>query len=262
MLQAALADCVLALYPSACRLCGVRSEDGLACVEHHLPEAPVGPRCERCAAALPRALRDGERCAACRRDPPGFARCVALADYRRQPGVQAWVLALKHGGRSDLGPMLGGVLARRLRALGDAGPRRGDVLVPVPLHPLRRLERGHDQARGLARGLAAALGLECVEALVRSRATPPQGAPGAVSRTANVHGAFACRARAARRLSGRGVWLVDDVVTSGSTASECARVLRRAGAGPVAVVCLARAGARPVEDDEPGAVARDGPARE
>jgi ComF family protein len=256
ILQAALADCVLALYPSACRLCGARAEDGLACVEHHLPEAPAGARCERCAAALPRALPDGERCAACRRAPPGFARCVALADYRRQPGVQAWVLALKHGGRADLGPGLGALLARRLRALGDAGPRAGDVVVPVPQHPLRRLERGHDQARALARGLAAALDLERVDALVRSRATPPQGAPGAVSRAANVHGAFACRSRAARRLAGRAVWLVDDVVTSGSTASECARVLRRAGAGPVAVVCLARAGARPEEDDEPAPAAR------
>jgi ComF family protein len=249
-LRAALADCAQALYPRACRLCGARSDDGIACAEHRLPEGPGAPRCARCAVLLPGALPDGERCAACRRDPPGFVRCVALADYRRQPGVQAWVLALKHGGRADLGAPLGALLARRLRALGDAGPGPGDVLVPVPLHPLRRLERGHDQARAIARGVSTALGLAWGDALVRVRATPAQGAPGAVSRTANVHAAFACRARAVRRLAGRAVWLVDDIVTSGSTASECARILRRAGAGPVTVVCLARAGGR-AEESEP-----------
>ena len=242
----ALSDCAAALYPSACRLCGARAADGIACEEHRLPEGPAGPRCGRCAAQLPRALRDGERCAECRRDPPGFVRCVALADYRKQPAVQAWVLALKHGGRADLGAVLGCVLARRL--VEAPGPE--PVVVPVPLHPWRRIERGHDQARAIARGLAAALGRPCVDALVRSRATSPQGAPGAVSRAANVHGAFRCRARAALVLRGRAVWLVDDVVTSGSTASECARVLRRAGARAVAVACVARAGPRPPDELE------------
>jgi len=243
----ALSDCAAALYPSACRLCGERAADGFACDEHRLPaelDGLGGPRCGRCAAKLPRALRDGERCAACRREPPGFVRCVALADYRQQPAVQAWVLALKHGGRADLGPVLGCVLARRL---GEA-PGPDAVVVPVPLHPWRRIERGHDQARGIARGLAAAMGLPCVDALVRGRATAVQGAPGAVSRAANVHGAFRCRRSAMNALQGRGVWLVDDVVTSGSTASECARVLRRAGAGAVAVACVARAGGRCEEE--------------
>ena len=74
--------------------------------------------------------------------------------------------------------------------------------------------------------------------------TPPQGALGARSRTANVRAAFARRRRDAGELRGRAVWLVDDVVTSGATAEACARVLAGAGARAVSVLCLARAAGR------------------
>jgi len=83
-----------------------------------------------------------------------------------------------------------------------------------------------------------------VRALRRVRATPVQGAIGTVSRSANVRAAFAtARGPLARlgRIAGAEVWLVDDVVTSGSTAAECARILRRLGAAHVGVLCVARA---------------------
>ena len=146
------ADVVDALYPSRCALCGEASAPSAAeaCARHALPDpgrGPRGARCDRCARALPPALPDGTRCAACRRRPPRFRRVVALGDYRADEALRAWVLALKHGGRRDLAPPLGRALARRLRAA--FGGRA--LLVPVPLHPLRRLERGYDQARALAR---------------------------------------------------------------------------------------------------------------
>lgn len=226
-----------AVFPPRCPLC----EAHVACPEHRLPPGPHGSRCGRCARRLPRGLPDGYRCAACRRRPPAYGRLVVLDGYPGRDGaLREWILALKHGGRRDLARPLGRALARRLQRAGEPGP--GALLVPVPLHPWRRFERGHDQALGLARAVGRATGLPVVRALRRLRYTPAQGAAGAVSRRANVRGAFAARRLAARRLRGVEVWLVDDVVTSGATLEECARVLRSAGAGPVAALAAARAG--------------------
>jgi len=162
--------------------------------------------------------------------------------------LREWVLALKHGGRRDLAAPLGALLG----ALVTDRLGRGSALVSVPLHPLRRLERGYDQALLLARAAAEASGGSVVRALARRRWTAPQGGAGARSRAANVRDAFAPRRGSARRIAGREVGLVDDVVTSGATASACARALRRAGARTVHVFCLARVEkVRPAEEALP-----------
>ncbi len=117
------------------------------------------------------------------------------------------------------------------------------VLVPVPLHFVRRIERGYDQAWLLARACGEEAGLPALRVLRRVRATPVQGALGTSSRAANVRGAFAPSIESrwnSRRIAGADVWLVDDVLTSGSTAAECARILRRLGARSVSVLCVAR----------------------
>lgn len=234
-----LEDLVDLVWPPRCHLCGGASGRAFTCDVHRLPQAPPGPRCGRCAAALPEVVPDGSPCAACRRDPPGFAATLALGDYRAQPALAEWVLALKHGGRRDLAWPLGRALGELL-ARAAAVP--GSLLVPIPLHPLRRLERGYDQAGLLARAASETSGLTVLAALRRTRATRPQGEPGAGSRALNVRGAFALRRGASPRLAGREVWLVDDVASSGSTASEAARELRRHGARRVALLLVARGG--------------------
>jgi ComF family protein len=178
--------------------------------------------------------------------PPAWTTLVSLADYERDAALRTWVLALKHGGRRDLAQPLGSMLARSLAEQAARGKLEleGALVSSVPLHPVRQFVRGYDQAALLARFFALELGLPCIRALLRTMATAPQGSPGSSSRQANVRGAFRARRSAARRLSGRTVLLVDDVVTSGATAQECARCLRRAGAARVIVVCLARAGPR------------------
>ena len=233
-----------ALCPARCPVCALALDgDQPACPEHLLPDGgPAGPRCRRCADRQPPALAavppERLRCAACRRRPPPFHRVLALGDYREDAGLRAWILALKHGRRRDLAPDLGRALARRLAV---HGPLAGALLVPVPLHPLRRLERGIDQARLLAREAAAHGGAEWRPLLRRTRWTAPQGAPGSRSRSANVRGAFALRAPSlVQDLAGRAVWVVDDVLTSGATAAGCTRALTRAGARRVGVLCLAR----------------------
>ena len=238
-LTRAAAELADALWPRACPLCGAAAPDEVACAAHALPERPRGARCERCAAALPPGLPDGARCAACRRRAPGWSRLVALGDYAAAPALREWILALKHGGRPELARWLAPPLAARAAPWLAAT----DVLVPVPLHPLRRLERGYDQAALLARELGERSGLRVAALLHRVRDTSPQGAWGPRSRASNVEGAFAVAL--GRRAAPQRVWLVDDVVTSGATAAACARALRRAGVREVGVLALARAAPRP-----------------
>jgi predicted amidophosphoribosyltransferase len=134
-------------------------------------------------------------------------------------------------------------MARRLFDEGSEHLERA-LVVPIPLHPLRRFERGYDQAAALAAVVARECALPLARPLRRVRWTEPQGSPACASRTANVSGVFAVKPLRGRLLRGRFVWLIDDVLTSGATASECARILRRGGAAGVGVLVAARATGR------------------
>jgi ComF family protein len=114
-----------------------------------------------------------------------------------------------------------------------------DAVVAVPLHPWRRLVRGYNQSEALARGLCGRLSLPLRPWLRRVRHTPTQTGRPASARRANVRGAFAVRRGAV--VAGRTVLLMDDVMTTGATASEAARALMSAGARAVTVAVLARA---------------------
>ena len=250
-----------------------------ACAEHALPGGARGPRCSRCAVLLPRALPDGARCPDCRRRAFGVARTLALFDWRTQPAVHPWVFALKYGGRRDLALPLGVLLGRAFarRAGAQAGAQRTrHVFTHVPLHPRRRFERGYDQAELLALHAARAAGVDLLEPpLTRVRASAVQGGPGAVSRRANLRGAFRWSAagRSGRATGGRSagppgrapvrgagrepvrttVWLVDDVITSGASVAEAARALRRGGLRAVSALALVRAGSSPEHSRPTGA---------
>jgi ComF family protein len=114
-----------------------------------------------------------------------------------------------------------------------------DLVVPVPLHWRRRWMRGYNQAASLGREIARGLGVKFASNLLRRiRHTPQQIQPSAAARRENVRGAFRIKRRAS---FGTGtVLLVDDVLTTGSTAGEVARTLREAGAARVMVAVLAR----------------------
>jgi ComF family protein len=116
-----------------------------------------------------------------------------------------------------------------------------DLVVPVPLARARLAERGHNQAWELARRIARALGVHAeATLLVRVRATAHQLALPPGEREGNVRGAFAVEPSRTAAVAGRRVLLVDDVMTTGSTAGEIARVLRGAGASFIAVAVVAR----------------------
>lgn len=216
-----------ALLPGSCLLCGADAGRGLICAgcTADLPPAP-SPACPQCGEATTL----GERCGACMKDPPAFARTVAL--FRYEFPVDRIIHALKYAHRLPVAPWLGRRLARHLVAADF------DLVVPLPLHPDRLRERGFNQSAEIARSLARDLGLPLEAAsLVRTRATPPQAELPLKARAKNVRGAFECRSD----LAGRRLLLVDDVMTSGATLRECARVLQLHGAGEITVAVAARA---------------------
>lgn len=149
--------------------------------------------------------------------------------------VATAIVRLKYAGRPDLATRLAPLLAA-------AGARRFqgavDVVVPVPLHPQRLVERGFDQAALLASPVARRLGIPCLpRVLVRLRATPRQASLDRSERGANVAAAFA--SRSPRAIAGQRVLLVDDVRTTGATLASCDAVLRASGAAEVVSLVLA-----------------------
>jgi len=150
-------------------------------------------------------------------------------------GCRKLIHALKYHGMPSVGLFLGGLIGRKTAA--DFSPPALSLLVPVPLHPTRFRERGYNQSERLATGFSAFSGLAVDETLLtRCRKTPTQTALDEADRAANVLGAFEFAGRTS--LDGRHVILIDDVLTTGSTVSDCARALREGGARGV-TVCVA-----------------------
>jgi ComF family protein len=172
------------------------------------------------------------RCGDCRQKPPRFDRAVAAGAYE---GVLAKAIQLlKYGGNTRLAGPLADLMV-------PSGSRfeAADALVPVPLHPRRLRERDYNQALLLCDAVGKRMGLEVIpDGLERVRETPPQTGLPLEDRKRNVRKAFAVKR--ADRITGRRLILVDDVLTTGATANECARMLKRAEAKSVGVLTLAR----------------------
>ncbi|MBI4577173.1 MAG: ComF family protein [Planctomycetes bacterium] len=226
------------LWPLRCLACGLEVEvevpwEGLCadCARDVVQVAP-GSACPRCALPSP----GGAPCGPCRlgRDPP-FERAMAATIY------MGTVARLVRRGKFGRDPLAFRPLAAML-VEGVERQTRGmeaDLVVPVPLSARRRRWRGFDQAEVLGRALARHRGLPLgVRVLVRRRDTPPQASLGARERLRNLRACF--RVVRPDRVKGSRVLLVDDVLTTGATASACARALRTAGARGVEVAVVAR----------------------
>lgn len=217
------------LLPSTCVLCGGDGPPGLDLCAGCLQDLPSRRlACRRCARPLPRV----GTCGPCQRRPPVFDAAVAGFDYAHP--VDWLVQRFKFGGRLECGRVLAECLAREWVARDVPRP---DAIVPVPLHWRRLQSRGFDQAVEVGRWLSRRLEVElATRLLVRRRSTGQQTALDARQRRRNLRGAFRVR-----ETPPRDVALVDDVLTTGSTAAECARVLKRAGCRRVRVWVAARA---------------------
>jgi ComF family protein len=221
------------LFPATCLLCLDPGQppflDLCRGCENDLPR--VGRGCAICAGPVAAAAI---ACADCIARRPAFD--TAFAPYRYEFPLVELIHRLKYGGQVAIARILGTLLARRVAERGAAGV---DAVVPVPLHPAREARRGYNQAGEIARFAAEILGLPVADRLaLRTRATEEQAALPAIVRRINVRGAFAVCAREVPPA----VAIVDDVLTTGSTADALASELKRAGCRRVEVWAVARAG--------------------
>jgi ComF family protein len=235
------------LFPDDCRVCG-----------EALHEASRIPVCSRClnepepllaeyfcaACRMPFLNRfpldETGRCALCRLGLQGFDAVYSYGSY--EGTLRRLVHLMKYEGVHPLAACFGEWLAL---ALPRGEPF--DAVVPMPLHWYKRWQRGFNQAELLAAEIARRCNVPLRRVVRRRRATAAQAGLTNAKRRANVQGAFT--PRRGSRLDGMRVLLVDDVITTGATASACARVLKQAGAKHVAVLALARTDRRVALED-------------
>jgi ComF family protein len=227
------------LLPPQCPACrSLVAETGTLC-----PDCWKGmdflapPFCQRC--GLPFSFDAGGEsliCAPCLDAPPPWRQARSVLRY--DDASKGLVLAMKHADRTDLAP----ALARWMARAGADLLEGCDLIVPVPLHWMRLFTRRFNQSALLAHGLGRLSGKPVAPDLMsRTRRTQSQGHLHRSERMGNVKGAFAVRPGQLSRIQGKSLLLIDDVLTSGATAAECARVLLKAGAEHVDVLSVARA---------------------
>jgi ComF family protein len=220
-----------AIEGPVCDICGERL------VSHHLLDEAEGRGC----------------CGLCRAEAPPFTKAAAYGSY--EAGLRELIHLLKYDRVRPAAGVLGRMLAEALTTLSPHFGPVSPVVVPVPLHRLKERQRGFNQSELIAAESLKRLPL-CLTinkgTLVRVRPTESQTGLTRRQRQENMRGAF--RVARPELIAGSDVLLVDDVFTTGTTISECARVLRRAGAERVFAATVARVlkgdatGAQPEED--------------
>ena len=226
-----------AVLPPRCLKCGlVVAVQGALC-----PTCWQGlsflspPCCACCGRPFDFDLGPGALCGACAQAPPAFDRARSVLRY--DEANRDLILAYKHADRTSLTP----AFAAWLKRAGDELLRDADLIVPVPLHWSRLFGRRYNQAALLAVALGELSGKAVVpDLLIRRRATRKQGHLGRLARQRNVAGAFALHPRRAAAAAGKRILLIDDVITTGATVTNCARILRQGGATAIDVLALAR----------------------
>lgn len=235
---------IIDLLQPVCAVCGLSTGSGMPLCAGCRKDLPViEPACERCALPLtaghlaPGASGYITICPHCRRRPPPVGRAVAACRYDFP--VDRLVQRLKFGGQLPLARVFGCLLSDRVRA-AYACDHLPAALIPVPLHPQRRRQRGFNQAERIALVTGRALGLPVLAGCVtRQRNTAAQSGLGLGARRRNLRAAFRLCDDATSALPAH-VALVDDVITSGSTVLALAATLRAAGVVRVDAWAVAR----------------------
>jgi len=231
-----------AFFPSDCRFCGTPLTN-----ISRLPVCPtcllaivplVDSTCEICGERLSEISGlQKQICAGCEEMRPHFVKAVAYGAYDGE--LRELIHLLKYEQVEPAARELGRMLAQAIQKLGPITD--SIVMVPVPLYRSKRRERGFNQAELIARAALEGAALCCelrTDLLGRTRATASQIGLTRPQRIENIRGAF--RVLHLNRVVGRTVLVVDDVLTTGTTASECARILLKAGAEKVWVATVAR----------------------
>jgi ComF family protein len=172
-----------------------------------------------------------EICGACLTKSPAFTRTIAALRYTFP--VDALIHSLKYQTNLAIAPILANLLITRLETI----ERIPDVIIPMPLHPIRLRERGFNQAMEISRYISKQMGIVLLpDSCSRIKHTPPQTGLPWKDRQKNIRKAFSCKID----LSGKHIALVDDVMTTGATLNELSKVLRKQGAAEISNWVIAR----------------------
>ncbi|MDD3815664.1 MAG: ComF family protein [Desulfocapsaceae bacterium] len=228
------------IYPSRCYCCqSVLTRKGqVVCTDclakvHYLQS----PLCSCCGREFPDSSGTDHLCGFCLRQLPVYDRAQGVVRYEEP--VSHLLHRLKYAADTSTLPALAQVIEPFVHDLAQEFQSAHDRIVPVPLFPARLKKRGLNQSLLLARIFFPKAGdALLVDSIVRTRDTPPQTTLDGDARRKNLRSAFAVRHPAA--VQGRRIFLIDDVFTTGTTASECAKALLAAGAAGIYVVTVAR----------------------
>jgi ComF family protein len=240
-----------AIFPSQCRFCDAPLTNASrlpVCIDCSSKILPLkGLRCTSCAQSLPNGYPDPSglgQCGECAHEAPTYARAVSFGAYETELREMIHLLKYKHV--RSAADFLGALIAESATTLV---PQMSDtvMVVPVPLYKSKLRERGFNQAEMLAHATVSRLSKQVkgtnfelkMSALFRRRATESQVGMTREQRKTNLRGAFVVPRKNA--VQGKEILLIDDVLTTGATVGECARVLRRAGASKIWVATAARA---------------------
>lgn len=210
---------------------------------HRIKNLLFPPKCVLCRTLL--SAEETDLCRSCRENMPVFdgrkIRLSFVADWTAlwyyKDNVRTSILRFKFGSTRSYAAVYGRLLAMHLQSKGKDS---FDVLTWVSTGTRRKWKRGYDHAKLIAAATARELNVPLTKTLKKIRHTPPQSSiPGAAQRRANVLGAYA--AVHPENFRGKNVLLLDDILTTGATASECARVLLTAGAKKVTFAAVAAA---------------------
>ena len=241
-LQSFLGATLSLVFPEICQVCGdhrARRADGYVCSQCWSKPGAIRfvrpPFCDYCGLPYDGAFSTAFVCSNCHGLDLHFSGARSATVYDGL--VKDLIHRFKYQGQLWLEPFLADLLLRELKPwLRES---EWDCLVPVPLHPRREREREFNQSLRLATAVSTATGLPChSRVLRRTRLTQTQTALTREERARNMRKAFALQGRFP--LKGKRVILIDDVLTTGATTSECARVLQAAGAADVCVWTVAR----------------------
>lgn len=240
---ASLGELGRALLPHRCALCDASAGPGRSawCADCAAAFTPLAsPLCVLCGLPFGTQGDDDHLCGDCLEAEPRYERHRSWGAY--EGGLSRALQAFKFARKTHLAPSLAGLLAEAARAAVD--PAEVDLIVSTPMSAARLRAREFNQSAMLADRLARAFGRPHDPFALRRVGDPsPQVGLSGARRRDNVRGTFVAPDRA--RVDGRVVLLVDDVMTTGATLSDCARALRKAGAARVAAATVARAGALP-----------------
>jgi ComF family protein len=238
---AAWLDRFLNTLPCACAICA-RPATSLLCAECRLNLTRNDECCEQCAEELPLALGStsvlhSKRCGRCISNPPAFQRTFFAYDYN--VSVAELIQRFKFGEMLILSKLLADMISQRIKKCEYSRP---DALIPVPLHPVRLKQRGFNQSLELARAVGKALNIPVYHTLlIRTRNTPKQSGLDRKTRENNIKGAFRLQTNEDMiDLAGKHLAIIDDVITTGSTAQEVAKVLKCSGVDTISVIAIAK----------------------